>query len=211
MKRLGVTFLMAVFMGACLMLVEVAPAEAHTCSSVCNQIRRACIKVAKVTRQVARAVCEDGRDACRADCAANEATCPADCATNCGGDAVCEAECLDDCANCVPNCNAAREGCLEAAGLQRQADKLACADARESCPDTCVEPIDNNCVRGCKAAERGCKKVAKGIERQCKKDCVRGPGRRACVRECRKQNNVALQGCSNQEILCLGACAGIIQ
>ena len=93
--------------------------------------------------------------------------------------------------------------------VARQAAKDACAETRVSCPDQCVEPIDPDCVRGCKAVERVCKKGAKGVERQCKKDCVRGTGRRACVRECRKLNNVALQGCSNQEILCLGGCAGI--
>jgi len=43
MKRLGLTFLMAVFMGASLMLLNEALAEADTCSSVCNQIRQACL------------------------------------------------------------------------------------------------------------------------------------------------------------------------
>ena len=223
MKRMGLRFLTAVFMGASLMLLQAALAEAHTCSSVCNQIRRACLEVAKAERQVARAVCEDERDACRAECAANAETCPTDCeATNvacvgaCGGNAECEAacaatlsQCLDDCANCVANCNGDREGCMAAAEVQRQAEKLACDGSRESCGEGCIDPIDNACVQECKVGAQTCESEAKKLEGQCKRECPSGTGRRACVRGCRKQLNVDVQGCANQEILCLAACAGI--
>ena len=223
MKRLGLTFLMAVFMGASLMLLNAALAEAHTCSSVCNQIRRACLDVAKATRQVARAVCEDERDGCRANCAANAESCPGNCeAANgagvaaCNGNGECEAgcatdlaQCLDDCANCIANCNAAREVCLGEAEQRRQQAMLGCTEARAGCPDLCVEPIDPVCVGGCKSDARTCGSDAKKLEGQCKRECPNGTGRQACVRECRKQSNVGLQGCANQEILCLAACANI--
>lgn len=224
MKRTAVTFLTVIFMGASLMLLEVPSAEAHNCSSLCNQIRRACIKVAKSVRLVARADCDEQRDTCREGCVTNAETCPTDCeAANaacvaaCSADPVCEAgcaatltQCLDDCANCIPNCNADREGCLEAAQVQRQADKLACDASRGNCGELCVDPIDSQCVKECKSLERICKSEAKKIERQCKRDCARGRARRACVRGCRRQLNTDLQLCSNQEILCLGACAGIV-
>jgi hypothetical protein len=187
MKRMGLRLLTAVFMGASLMLLQVALAEAHTCSSVCNQIRRACLDMAKAKRQVARAVCEDGRAACQADCET----------------------CTEDCESCLTDCDAAREACLEAAEVQRQADKLACDELREGCPEACVEPIDNVCVQGCKAGARTCGSDAKKLEGQCKRECPNGTGRQACVRECRKQLNVDLQACANQEILCLATCAGI--
>jgi len=223
MKRIGLRFSMAVFMGASLMLLQVALAEAHTCSSLCNQVRRACLDVAKATRQVARAVCEDGRDACRAECAANAENCPGDCeaangacVANCAGNGECEvgcaatlAQCLDDCANCVANCNVDRESCMAAAELQRQAESLACDGSRESCGEGCVDPIDNVCVQGCKSGARACGSDAKKLEGQCKRECPNGTDRRACMRECRKQLNMRLQGCANQEILSLAACAGI--
>jgi hypothetical protein len=100
---------------------------------------------------------------------------------------------------------------LDAGEVQRQADKLACSDARDGCPELCTaESIESDCVRGCKADARVCKKDAKGVERQCKKDCVKGPGRRACIRGCRMQYNIDLQVCTNQgEIPCLAGCAGI--
>ena len=73
MKRVGLSFLMAVFIGSSLMIVDVGPAEAVTCSSVCSQIRRACLNLSKAVRKVSRADCDETRDACRSDCAANSA------------------------------------------------------------------------------------------------------------------------------------------
>jgi hypothetical protein len=218
MKRLGLMLLMAVFMGA-LMLLQAAPVQAHTCSSVCNQIRRACLSMAKATTKVAYAGCESDRDACRAACEVDPGSCCqaaySACTAACAGDPVCEADCaaaLADCGDCVTCCNDGRVSCRGAAVTARSEARVACDASRDSCPELCVvDPIDNGCVQRCKADERVCRNDAKGVERQCKRNCQGGTSQRACVRECRKKNNEALQLCSNQEILCLGVCAGIIQ
>jgi hypothetical protein len=204
MNRPGLSAAAALLIGLSLMFSDVAPAEAHTCASLCNQVRRACLAGAKAVRQVARAVCDETRDGCRTDCAANEATCPDDCVVECGADQPCLDACLDACANCIPNCNADREGCLELAEQQRAADRVGCVGTREGCQDTCSDPIDGDCVRGCKSDQRGCRADAKKLEGGCKRDCTSSTEpRRACMRTCRKKYNADLQFCSSVEIGCL--------
>jgi hypothetical protein len=205
MNRTGLSAAAALLIGLSLMFSDVAPAEAHTCSSLCNQVRRACLTGAKAVRQVARAVCDETRDGCRTDCAVNEATCPDDCVTECGTDQPCLDDCPDDCANCIPNCNADREGCLELAEQQRAAARVGCDGTRGGCQDTCVDPIDGDCVRDCGSDQRDCRADKKKIERQCKRDCAtaNGTGRRVCMRTCRKQYNGNLQACTATESSCL--------
>ena len=223
MERMGLRLLTAVFMGASLMLLQVALAEAHTCSSVCNQIRRACLDVGKAAREVERAVCEDEGDGCKANCAADGEICPTECedantacVAQCMGNPECGAgcsgdlsQCLDGCANCVANCSTAREVCTGEAEQNRQQAKLGCDEARGECSATCLGPIDSQCVSACKAEARASKKGAKDVERECKRACPGGTDRQACVRGCRMQCNMDLQGCANQEMLYLAQCAGI--
>jgi hypothetical protein len=228
MKRFKIAFLMlslGMFMGTSSVLVDVAPVEARTCANLCNQILRACLSVAKTARKAGRTVCEDQRSACRAACVANAKTCPAKCqaasdacVAPCAGNAECEAacaetlkKCLDVCANCVPKCNTDRTTCMAAAGSKRQTAKGTCDTARKECPKTCVDPVDPNCLRGCKAEARICRGDAKKGDRGCRKSCMKGTDRRDCIRACQKDLNAGLQGCANHEILCLAGCAGVPQ
>jgi len=207
-------------------LVGVRSAEAHNCSSVCNQIRRACMKSAKATRKADLATCDANRERCRAECQANAGSCLGDCdeantaclvecdsapnPTACGDE--CQADlvqCQDDCANCGADCGATRDTCRTQAQTARQEAAQGCDDSRLTCRDACVDPIDGHCVRGCKSDRRDCKGLAKKDERDCKKACDRGPARKACVRECRRVMNLALGVCSDEEVLCLGGCAGL--
>lgn len=224
MKRFLQTLTVA---AAAAVLLGAQAAEAHTCSSLCNQVRRACFSIAKATRKAERIQCDENRDACAADCEGNAATCEPDCQTanatcvsDCvggGGDQVtCEAacapalaQCLDDCVNCEDNCQSARDECRDAANAARKATQEVCAGLRTFCNENCVDPIDNACVNGCKADARGCLADVKKDERQCKKACARGSDRRACVRSCRKILNMDAQGCSDAEVLCQAGCAGI--
>lgn len=219
MKRF---MLLAVLGVVGLVLADVVPAEAHTCNSVCNQVRRACRRIAKADRQVARADCDATRDTCRADCEANADTCQTDCEASCmaacAGDLVCEAgcpdACADSCASCIPDCNDARSECFGLAEDARQAANDACDTARESCnlpPEQggCQDPIDNTCVKGCMSDRKGCDRNAKLAEKQCKQTCNGGEGQRACMRDCRKAKNAALSFCSDLEVGCLAGCAGI--
>jgi hypothetical protein len=208
--------MLAVVLGAVgLIFASVLAVEAHTCSSLCNQVRRACRRVAHSQRQVARAVCDATRDTCRADCEANADTCQADCeaacVATCAGDAVCVAGCPDACvaicADCIPDCNADRTACFDLAEQAREAANLACDGARTSCGETCVDPIDGACVRTCKSDRKSCDLMKKNDEKACKRACPNGEGRRACMRECRRLKNAALALCSDTEVLCLLDCA----
>lgn len=218
MKKLGLLVGTTALLGLSLALIQVGAAEAHTCSSVCSQIRRACRSVGKAVRKVDNAVCDDVRDGCKADCEANADTCVDDCTTACVaaclGDAACEAlcpgQCVDECANCKITCNANRVVCRDTAKAKRDAWNLFCDDARSSCGDTCLDPIDSVCVRGCMADRKDCARAEKIEEKKCKNACPKGTLRRACMRKCRRELNERLQICSDTEIGCLATmCAGV--
>jgi hypothetical protein len=217
MKKLGLFLGATALLGVSLVLVQVQAAEAHTCRSVCSQVRRACRSVGKAVRKVDNALCDDDRDGCKTDCETNADTCVDDCTAACeaacAGDTDCEAlcpdACVEECADCEITCNADRVVCRDSAKAKRGAWNLFCDDARSSCGDTCMDPIDSVCVRGCKADRKGCARLEKIEEKKCKKECPRGTGRRACMRKCRRELNERLQVCSNTEIGCLAGCAGV--
>jgi hypothetical protein len=208
-------------------VLDVTTANAFTCSSSCSQIRRACVHVVKATRKIANALCDETRDTCRADC---EATDPETCSGNCndthaacvaacpadpdppacqaGCDSVL-AQCLDGCLDCEASCNNARVSCREAAQTARREAKLACDASRQTCGETCVDPIDGDCVRQCKDLQHDCSKAAKKFSLECKRSCAKGTARRACVTACGKQLNQAFQLCSDQEALCVAGCIGL--
>jgi hypothetical protein len=206
-----------------LLLAAVIPAEAVNCSSVCNQVRRACNHSAKGAYKAAKIQCDEDRDGCHADCDANAATCPTDCdaaastcVADCAGDLVCEAacgdavaQCQDDCVNCDANCDDARGQCRTDAKTDRDALRDGCNDIKGICGETCSEPIDKMCVRGCTSGEHGCRDSAKRTEGQCKKACAKDSGRKVCIRSCRKASNLAQQVCENTAVLCYAGCAGV--
>jgi hypothetical protein len=174
------------------LLALTVPADAHTCASACNQIRRACVRSAKATRDVARDTCDNERTACQAACVADPLSCPDG----------------DSCGAC---CDDRRDACLAAAEDARQARRAVCDAARVGCNDVCVDPIDGTCVRGCRAeAQHDCIRPARRAAVQCKRLCTTGTGRRACTRACRRQFNIALGGCLDREVLCLADdCLGV--
>lgn len=220
MKKLALGLI--VTPGVILLLSTVAPspADAHTCSSACNQIRRACLHVAKATRKVEFAVCDDSRDTCRSDCAATGDNCSTVCAAvdaaclaACAGDLDCEAACAagtsvcpDDCDGC---CLDGRVICRSAAQQVSREARILCDGTREGCRDVCQDPIDGDCVRTCHSAQRICANAAKKTEVACKRQCPDGTARRACVRGCRKEMNDSLGFCSSSEMLCVGGCIGV--
>jgi hypothetical protein len=205
--------------------LNVGEADAHTCSSLCNQIKRACNAEAKAAKKVALATCDEERDTCREGCAdPNTPDCVIDCAGEhtacvaaCALDpdpvacqAACDAalaECPDTCVGC---CNYMRASCRADARADRQAARLACTDSRVTCLDACVDPIDRSCLRTCTSAQRSCRSSAKRtVWSPCKEACPNGKGRRACMRGCRKELNEALKACSYGEVLCLGGCINL--
>ncbi len=187
MKGLGLRLLLTASTAVFLGLLDVNEADAHTCSSTCSQILRACNHAAKGARKASLAQCDLDRDTCRADCDADP---------NCPGDSI---------------CNDGRILCREAANTARGQARHACRAVRDLCPpETCVDPIDGDCVRTCKFDEKDCGRDAKQLSTTCKRGCPSGNGRRGCVRTCKKQRNQALELCSDQEALCLGECIGII-
>jgi hypothetical protein len=207
-------------------LIGVQSAEAQRCSSLCNQIRRACIKSAKATRKAELATCDASRETCRTECQTNAGSCLGTCDdTNttclagcesaldpsaCGEDcAAALLQCQDDCANCAANCNAGRETCRTEANTKRTAGKDTCDGWRMSCRDACVDPIDRPCTRGCKSDLRQCAADAKKAERTCKKGVEKGPARKAGIRSCRQAMNQALGICSDLEVTCLAGCAEV--
>ena len=198
-------------------LLFVAPAQAVTCDSTCSQIRRACRSVAKSAVKVEQANCDDARDGCRAACEANAAQCPIDCDTvfqTCvgSGGLTCDADlaqCLDACASCDTVCNAERVTCRDNAKLARESANLLCDAARDSCDTSCVDPIDAGCVHDCKAGRSGCDSDAKRDEKTCRVACPNGTGLQACARGCRRTKNADIGLCGDQEVLCLGVCAGL--
>jgi hypothetical protein len=206
-----------------LLLAAAVPAEAVNCSSVCNQVRRACNHSAKGSYKAAKIQCDENRDGCHADCDANAATCPDDCdaaagtcVSDCAGDLVCEAacgdalvQCQDDCVNCDANCDTTRGECRTDAKADRDALRGVCDDLKGVCGDTCTEPIEKMCVRGCTSDEHGCRDAAKRTGVQCKKSCPKDGDRKACIRSCRKTNNLAQQSCEDTAVLCYAGCAGI--
>ncbi len=206
-----------------MLLVTAVPADAVNCSSTCNQIRRACNGSAKAVYKVGKIQCDEDRDACRTDCAANAATCPSDCdaadaacVAGCAGDTACEAacggaltQCQDDCVNCQENCGATRGQCRTDVKADRDLLRSGCNDVRGICRDTCTDPIDKQCVSVCKRDERGCRADAKRTEGQCKKGCPKDGSRKACIRTCRKNGNLAQQLCADSAVLCYAGCAGV--
>ncbi len=180
MKALGIRLLLTTSIAAFVAFLDVGEADAHTCKSACNQIDRACGHAEKAARKAALAQCDLDRDSCRE---------------------LCEVD--PDC----PDCNDARTLCREAADTVWQQAKDACRVAGEACPpETCVDPIDGDCVRDCSSDQKDCARLNKKNSRACKKGCPTGNGRRGCVRLCKKQLNEALVPCSDIEALCLGGC-----
>jgi hypothetical protein len=221
LSRLAPTFITAA--AALFLLVSVIPAEAVNCSSVCNQVRRACSHSAKGAFKAARIQCDQDSDTCSSDCVANAATCPGDCdtaaaacVTPCLGDTLCEAACGDslaqcqlDCINCDDNCDSARGTCRDTAKADRDALRALCGDSRTTCNAVCVDPIDKNCVRGCTNDEHDCRGDAKKVEGQCKRACSSGTAKKACMRDCKKTNNLDQQLCEDSAMLCYAGCAGV--
>jgi hypothetical protein len=203
--------------------LDVGQADAYTCSSACNQIRRACNHAAKATGKIALAVCDEDRDACRVDCELNPETCTAicqaanlTCPEGCVSDpdpAACQAGCATALAECpleCPDCcNYGRVSCREAAKAARQVTRLACDGSRANCWENCDDPIDGACVKGCKSDQHRCQSDWKKVSVACKKACAGGTERRACMRDCRKQLNEKFQGCSQEEIGCVAGCIGV--
>jgi hypothetical protein len=203
MMRIATRLLLISGAGAVLGLLHVAPANATTCSSACNGIRRACIHVAQATAKAAYTVCDDDRDACRAECEVSNQPCIDFCATQ--PDLVtCEAGC-----DCNTACNEFRVGCRDAAKTLRTDARALCTASRESCNTTCVDPIDGECVRDCKGPLRKCRGDASRAAVSCKKNCANGTAKRACVRGCKRLLNEGLKLCSGQEALCIGGCIGV--
>ncbi len=204
--RIGIRlFLVAAAFGLA-SLLQAAPADAHTCTSACNQVRRACNSVAKAGSKVEFALCADGRDACRTACEIDNSVCVQACdacVVGCAGDPTC----LDGCAACPTECpdccNAARTTCRDIAKDARAAARLLCTDSRTTCNETCVS-VDGNCVRRCVRTRRGLEADAKRTANACKNACTGGPDRRACMRSCRKILNQQFQLFSNQEAVCIG-------
>jgi hypothetical protein len=222
-KRLGVALLLIAGTVGLPALLDPAEAEAYTCDSACNQIRRACNHVAKAARKVAQAICDDERDACRAECEATAANCEAVCAEAsaacleaCATDpdpVTCQAECAaaapvcpEDCEIC---CQGVRVSCRADANEAREAARLVCAASRDTCDQTCVDPINAECVRDCVSAQHDCAGDAKRNSASCDRACPGSTGQRACKRECRKLLNQALGLCSAQERVCVAGCIGV--
>jgi hypothetical protein len=208
---------------AALLFAMAIPAEAVTCNSVCNQVRRACNHAAKGSYKAGKIQCDEERDTCKTECVANAATCPGDCvaaqtvcATACAGDATClagcdeaELQCQDDCINCENNCDAARGQCRVDNKAARDALRSVCDGSRTTCNDVCVDPIDAGCVKACKVDERSCRADAKRTEGQCKKSCTKDQPRKSCMRSCRKTNSLDEQLCGDSSVLCYAGCAGV--
>ena len=182
-------------------LSSVTPAEAVNCSSVCNQVRRACTHSAKGAWKAARIQCEEDRNGCHTACIANADTCESDC-----GDDV---ECQLDCINCEDNCDLAAIACKDTARTARDGMRTLCDDFRGTCRDVCEDPIDRACVRTCTNGEHGCRADAKKVERQCKKGCAPGNAKKGCMRTCRKDNNLDQQQCEDVATLCYAECARV--
>ncbi len=203
-----------------LMLGLSAPAEAYTCASACSQVQRACKQQSKAGWDQARYACDQEALSCAAGCEANADTCAPDCdaaAAVCNGScadapdpAACSAgcaaaqdTCLFACENCEALCGDARDACRDQAKADRSAARDGCATARQDCLGVCVDPIDGDCVRGCKNDERGCGASAKRNYGQCKTDCSRGTARRACTKQCKNGFAAAQEACSNATVLCI--------
>jgi hypothetical protein len=203
-------------------------AEAHTCSSACNQIRRACVSNTKAVKKIGKIKCDDNPNwvcaaDCATDCAANEGTCNqscnaarAVCDAACAGDSTCladceatETSCLGACdvATCTSTCQAAcdddRATCLAKVKEDVTESKVLCDAARTGCNDTCVDPIDSNCVNACKSAQRSCRSSNKRDEGTCKKACAKGAGKKACIRGCQQAFNESMKLCGNEELACI--------
>jgi len=205
LKRFGIVPLILT-VAATLLVVDIAPAAAQNCTSLCNQVRRACRRIARTTKNVTQAGCDDTRDGCRIDCDTNAATCPDTCSGLVDPELT---QCLDACAQCKSTCNANRATCRAAAKAVQDTDNLGCDGLRTSCGESCTDPIDQTCVRNSSVTRRGCDATAKKMAIACKRGCTKGPGRRACVRGCRAQLNYDLGVCSDTEVSDLAKCAGI--
>lgn len=209
-----------------LIVLTPAAAEAQTCSSVCNQVRRACNHAAKGMSKAARITCTENVGTCRDDCETNASTCPGDCdaasatcaaacatapdATACEADcAAALAQCVDDCTNCDANCLTTGVTCKNEAKAARDAMREVCSGARDICDGSCEEPIDRGCVHDCTTDEHGCRDDAKRTEVGCKKGCAKGSAAKSCIRTCRKDNNLEQQACEDLTVLCYAGCIGV--
>jgi hypothetical protein len=220
MKRMSIRLFLVGTAAALVVFLNVGEADAQTCSSVCNQIRRACNSEVKAAKKVAMAVCEENRGTCRTACEIDPDSCFVDCETEnaaclaaCAEDPDCEAACaaaLAECPDdCLPCCNYRRASCRGEAKAIRQEARLTCEASRQTCQDECVDPINGACVRGCKAVQKSCRKDAKkNYWTLCKRNCDEGTDRRACMSRCRKQVNEEYGDCSTAEVGCLVSCIG---
>jgi hypothetical protein len=185
MTRLASRLLLTAGAAALLALINVSEADADTCESACSQVQRACKAGAKGARKAALAQCDLDRDVCR----------------DCGDD--------PNCPGWSPDCNDTRVLCRDAGKSARNLAREACEAARDTCPDICVEPIDGECVRGCRVDQKDCAQQAKKDAIAVKKGCPKDNTRRRCTRAVKRDLNLALEQCSIKEGLDLGVCIGL--
>ena len=168
---------------AALLFALAVPAEAVTCKSVCNQVRRACNHAAKGSFKAGKIQCTEESETCNSACVDGDEACPSD-------------------------CDLARDQCRVDNKAARDVLRSSCDDSRTACGEVCVDPIARDCVRGCKTDERDCRADAKRTEGLCKKSCAKDDTRRRCIRSCRKTNSLDEQVCGEVAVLCYAGCAG---
>lgn len=211
-------------------LALASPANAVTCNSVCNQVGRACGVEAKGDKKAGVIQCAEDRDTCKSDCEANALTCEPQCVadasacytncdtkcvgspdplcvSNCQADEcdVAEAQCIDDCVNCEANCDAAAVLCKDNVKTTFKTTKDTCKTLGTTCKDTCIG-VNAQCAGDCKLDRRACDGGVKQDARQCKRLCKNADNRRACMKTCLKDYNLALKGCGTAEGACYGGC-----
>jgi hypothetical protein len=202
MKRTAIKLFFAVSVLALAGFLNAGAANAETCESLCNQIKRACKAEAKYAAKSAFGGCDLARMGCDMGCAdPNTPECVPGCASDPNAP-----ECPQSCRGC---CSYERDSCRHAVKEARKQARDACVIEREGCVP-CEGDVCGDCAKTAKSAARECKRTAKQNWRGCKDDCPRGPERRndrkECITGCRQQLAAALETCADAEGLTLQGC-----
>lgn len=184
-------------------LLAASAADAASCKSGCNQVRRGCRAEANYTRRVAFDTCDDTRRDCMGACSDTATACNDLCVED---DAECAAACDMAKSDCRDGCSIDRDDCRAAAKLVRSDAFVACQEGRGSCREVCDAASDRGCVRACAKAGGACFAEVGVTHEACQLACETADDLQACSTLCKVERLAAHAACSAGRAACVDGC-----
>lgn len=184
-------------------LLAASTADAATCKSGCNQVRRGCRAEAKYNRTVAFGSCDAARRDCAGACSDTATACNEACAED---DADCAAACHTAKDTCREACSMDRDDCRQAAKVVRHDANVVCEEDRGACRGLCEAANDRACVRACSSASGACFDEVASTYEACQLACDGADEPDACLRDCKVEKIAGHGACKAGREACLSGC-----